>query len=122
MELKVRFFPLTASRLYVVADDYYQPYLEAQTEWIFYALQNVLSGVRAPTPSPTLNENLTQTITIISGIAAVRNDNLPLVSAQQSNELLREPSEYANKLNRVQAMLELTMGSRQIIASWRRTL
>jgi hypothetical protein len=30
--------------------------LEAQTESIVYAIQSVLSGVRSPTPTPTLNE------------------------------------------------------------------
>jgi protein SPA2 len=59
----------------------FQLYLQAQTESIVYAIQSVLSGVRAPTPSPTLNENLTQIITIVSSIVAVCNDNLPPASA-----------------------------------------
>jgi hypothetical protein len=94
----------------------FQPYLEAQTESIVYAIQSVLSGVRAPTPSPTLNENLTQIITIVSSIVAVCNDNLPPASAQQGNEILRELSEHANKLSEVQAMPEVTKESRQIMA------
>lgn len=48
-----------------------KPYLEAQIESIVYAIQSVLSGVRAPTPSPSLNENLTQIITIVSSIIAL---------------------------------------------------
>ena len=94
----------------------FQPYLEAQTESIVYAIQSVLSGVRAPTPSPTLNENLTQIITIVSSIVAVCNDNLPPASAQQGNDILRELSEHANKLSEVQAMPEVTKESRQIMA------
>jgi len=66
----------------MISDDYYQPYLEAQTKSI-YAIQSVLSGVRALTPSPSLNGNLTQIITIISSIIAVCNDNLTPASAQQ---------------------------------------
>jgi hypothetical protein len=93
-----------------------KPYLEAQTESSVYAIQSVLSGVRAPTPSPTLNENLTQIITIVSSIVAVCNDNLPPASAKQGNEILRELSEHANKLSEVQAMSEVTKESRQIMA------
>jgi hypothetical protein len=92
-----------------------KPYLEAQTEAIVYAIQNVLSGVRNPTPPPTLMENLTQIITIVSSIVAVCNDNLPPASSQQGSEILRELSEHANKLSEVQA-LEVTKETRQIMA------
>lgn len=93
-----------------------KPYLEAQTESIVYAIQSVLSGVRAPTPSPTLMENITQIITIVSSIVAVCTDNLPPASAQQGNEILRELSDHANKLSEVQALPEVTKESRQIMA------
>jgi len=93
-----------------------KPYLEAQTESIVYAIQSVLSGVRSPTPSPKLNENLTEIITIVSSIVAVCNDNLPPASAHQGNEILRELSEHANKLSEVQALPEVTKESRQIMA------
>jgi protein SPA2 len=93
-----------------------QPYLEAQTESIVYTIQSVLSGVHAPTPSPTLNENPTQIITIVLSIVVVCNNNLPPVSAQQGNEILRELSEHANKLSEVQAMLEVAKESMQIMA------
>jgi Zn-dependent oligopeptidase len=91
--------------------------LEAQTETIVYAIQSVLSGVRSPTPSlTTLNENLTQIITIVSSIVAVCHDNIPAGSAQQGNEILRELSEHANKLSEVQALAEVTKESRQAMA------
>ncbi|CCM03578.1 uncharacterized protein FIBRA_05714 [Fibroporia radiculosa] len=93
-----------------------KPYLEAQTEAIVYAIQSVLSGVRSPTPPPTLNENLTQIITIVSSIVAVCKDNLPPSSAQQGEEILRELGEHANKLSEVQAMPEVTKESRQVMA------
>jgi protein SPA2 len=93
-----------------------QPYLEAQTESIVYAIQSVLSGISAPTPSPTPNENLTQIIIIISSIVAGYNDSLPLASAQQGNDILRELSEHANKLGEGQAMPEVTKESGQIMA------
>ena len=96
--------------------DRYQPYLEAQTESIIYAIQSALSGVRAPTPSPSPNENLTQIITIVSSIVAVCNYNLPHTSAQQGNKILRELSGHANKLSEVQAMPEVTKDSRQVVA------
>lgn len=76
----------------------------------------MLSGVRSPTPSPTLNENLTQIITIVSSIVAVCNDNLPPATAVQGNEILRELSDHANKLSEVQAMPEVTKESRQVMA------
>jgi len=60
-----------------------KPHLEAQTKSIVNAIQSVLSGVRAPIPSPSLNANLTQIITIVSSIVTVCNDNLPPASAQQ---------------------------------------
>ena len=93
-----------------------QPYLEAQTESIVYAIQSVLSGVRTPIPAPTLNENLTQIITIVSSIVAVCSGNLPPVSAQQGTEILEQLSDHAQKLQDVQALPEVTKESRQIMA------
>ncbi|KAG9311997.1 hypothetical protein JVU11DRAFT_7269 [Chiua virens] len=89
----------------------YQPYLEAQTESIVYAIQSVLSGVRTPIPAPTLNENLTQIITIVSSIVAVCSGNLPPASAQQGTEILEQLSEHAKKLQDVQALPEVTKDS-----------
>ncbi|KAL4249268.1 hypothetical protein ABKN59_007261 [Abortiporus biennis] len=93
-----------------------KPYLEAQTESIVFAIQSVLSGVRSPAPPPTLNENITQIITIVSSIVAVCNDNLPSSSATQGREILRELTEHANKLSEVQALPEVTKEARQIMA------
>ncbi|KAG8221360.1 hypothetical protein J3R82DRAFT_1532 [Butyriboletus roseoflavus] len=91
-------------------------YLEAQTESIVYAIQSVLSGVRTPIPAPTLNENLTQIITIVSSIVAVCSGNLPPAFAQQGAEILEQLSEHAKKLQDVQALPEVTKESRQIMA------
>ncbi|KAH9914833.1 uncharacterized protein B0H18DRAFT_1125269 [Fomitopsis serialis] len=93
-----------------------KPYLEAQTESIVYAIQSVLSGVRSPTPPPTLNENLTQIITIVSSIVAVCKDNLPPASAPQGEDILRELGEHANRLSEVQAQPEVTKEARQVMA------
>lgn len=93
-----------------------KPYLEAQTDAIVYAIQSVLSGVRSPTPPPSLNENLTQIITIVSSIVAVCKDNIPPKHAQQGGELLRELDEHANRLSETQALPEITKESRQIMA------
>ena len=76
----------------------------------------MLSGVRSPTPSPTLNENLTQIITIVSSIVAVCHDNLPASQARQGDGILRELSEHANKLSEMQALPEVTKESRQVVA------
>jgi hypothetical protein len=73
-----------------------------------------ISTVQRLTPSPSLNENLTQIITIVSSIVAVCN-NLPPASGQQSNEILLELSGHANKPSEVQAMPEVTKESRQIM-------
>jgi len=35
-------------RLSIISDDYYLPYLEAQTKLIAYTIQSVLSGICAP--------------------------------------------------------------------------
>jgi hypothetical protein len=99
-----------------LTDTFHQPYLEAQTESIVYAIQSVLSGVRSPVPPPTLNENLTQIITIVSSIVAVCSDNLPPVSAKQGAELLRELGDHARKLSEVQTLPEVTKESRQVMA------
>ncbi|KAF5388773.1 hypothetical protein D9757_005617 [Collybiopsis confluens] len=93
-----------------------KPYLEAQTESIVYAIQSVLSGVRSPTPSPTLDENVTQIITIVSSIVAVCKDNFPPTSALQGDEVLRELSDHANRLSEMQALPEVTKESRQVMA------
>lgn len=90
--------------------------MEAQTESIVYAIQSVLSAVRSPTPSPSLNENLTQIITIVSSIVAVCKDNLPASSGQQGEEILQELSDHADKLSEVQAQAEVTKESRQVMA------
>ena len=116
-ELKVSFCCLLSRIIHsLFLCSFFQPYLEAQTESIVYAIQSVLSGVRSPTPSPKLNENLTEIITIVSSIVAVCRDNLPPASAHQGNEILRELSEHANKLSEVQALPEVTKESRQIMA------
>ena len=83
-----------------------------------YAIQSVLSGVRSPTPTPTLNENHTQIITIVSstGIVALCKDNLPAASRAQGEEILRELGEHANKLSEVQAQADITKESRQVMA------
>ncbi|OAX41205.1 hypothetical protein K503DRAFT_685940 [Rhizopogon vinicolor AM-OR11-026] len=93
-----------------------KPYLEAQTEAIVYAIQSVLSGVRSPVPPLTLNENVTQIITIVSSIVSVCRGNLPPGSAQQAAELLRELGEHARKLSEVQSLPEVTKESRQVMA------
>ena len=67
-------------------------------------------------PTPTLNDNLTQIITIVSSIVAVCKDSLPPSSAQAGNEILRELSEHANKLSEVQNLRDVTKESRQIMA------
>ena len=72
--------------------------------------------MRSPTPSATLNENLTQIITIVSSIVAVCKDNLPPASARQGKEILRELDEHANKLSEVQALPEMTKEARQTMA------
>lgn len=91
-------------------------YLDVQTGAIVVAIQSVLTGVRSATPSPSLNENLTQIITIVSSIVAVCKDNLPPNSVLQGNDILRDLSEHANRLSEVQALPELTKESRQIMA------
>jgi hypothetical protein len=93
-----------------------QPYLEAQSESIVYAIQSVLSAVRSPAPSPNLNENLTQIITIVSSIVAVCKDSLPSASLKEGNDILRELSDHCNKLSEIQAMPEITKESRQAMA------
>ena len=72
--------------------------------------------MRSPTPSPTLNENLTQIITIVSSIVAVCKDNLPPGSKQQGEGILRELGEHANKLSEVQAQADIAKESRQVMA------
>lgn len=93
-----------------------QPYLDAQSDSIVVAIQSVLSGVRSPTPPVTLNENITQIITIVASIVAVCKDNLPPGSGTQGRELLRQLSEHANKLSEVQTLPEVTKESRQVMA------
>ena len=72
--------------------------------------------MRSPTPSPTLNEDLTQVITIVSSIVAVCHDNLPPSHAQQGGDILRELGDHANKLSEMQALPEVTKESRQVMA------
>ncbi|KAJ7446536.1 hypothetical protein B0H11DRAFT_2162383 [Mycena galericulata] len=71
-----------------------RPVLEAQTESILYA---ILSGVRSQTPSPTLNENLTQIITI------QRNDILHELSEVQSLPKVTKDSRHSIHFNSIQS-------------------
>ena len=87
-----------------------------QSEAIVYAIQRVLSGVRSATPPSSLNEDLTQIITIVSSIVAVCKGSIPAISASQGSEIVRELSEHANRLSEVQSLPELTKESRQIMA------
>jgi hypothetical protein len=82
---------------------------------IVYALQGVLSGVGSSTPSPTLNENLTQIIEIVSSIVAVCYDGIPASQSQQGYDILRELSEHANKFIEMRALAEVTNESRQVM-------
>ncbi|KAH9962506.1 hypothetical protein BGW80DRAFT_1545542 [Lactifluus volemus] len=88
-----------------------RPYLEAQTESIIYVIQSVLLGMWSPTPSPTLNENLTQIITIMSSIVAVCHDNLPASQTRKGSDIQRELSEHANQLSEMQTLPEVTKES-----------
>ncbi|KAF8339451.1 hypothetical protein F5887DRAFT_1062721 [Amanita rubescens] len=91
-------------------------YLDVQTGAIVVAIQSVLTGARRAKPPPSLNENLTQIITIVSSIVAVCKDNFPPNSIQQGNEILRDFSDHANRLSEVQALPELTKESRRVMA------
>jgi len=93
-----------------------KPYLEAQTESIVVAIQAVLGAVRTSTPSPNLNENLTQIITIVSSIVAVCKDNLPPGSTAKGEEVLDELSDHANRLSEVQSQPDVSKEARQVMA------
>ncbi|KAF9648389.1 hypothetical protein BDM02DRAFT_3082236, partial [Thelephora ganbajun] len=96
-----------------------KPYLEAQSDAIVVAIQNVVNGIRSPTPPPTLGENITQIITIVASIVAVCKDNLPPNSVQQGREYLKQLSDNANKLSELQAGPPdtITKESRQVAKS-----
>lgn len=95
-----------------MSNNNFQPYLDAQSESIVYAIQNVLSTARNPIPSPSLNENLTQIITIVSSIVAVCKDSLPPSSTSSGTDILRDLSDHANRLSEVQNQMQsLTVGS-----------
>jgi len=53
-----------------------QLYLQTQSDTLIQAIQGVLSGIRSPTPSPELAENLTQIITTVSSIVALCKGSL----------------------------------------------
>ena len=80
-----------------------QPYLDAQSDAIIVAIQNVITGIRSTPPPPTLGENITQIITIVKSIVAVCKDNLPPNSVQQGREYLQQLVDNSGKLNEIQA-------------------
>ena len=53
------------------------PYLEARPNAIFITIQNTVTGVGCPTPSPTLGDTITQSITTVTSVVAICKDNLP---------------------------------------------
>jgi hypothetical protein len=99
-------------------DQFPQPYLEAQTEAVVFAIQSVLSGVRsAATPASALSENITRVITIVSSIVAVCKDSFPAASVPRGEQLLADLSEQANRLSEaLERGGELAKEDRQIVA------
>ncbi|THH32841.1 hypothetical protein EUX98_g1365 [Antrodiella citrinella] len=95
---------------------FHQRYLESQSEALIFSIQSVLSGVRDPTPPPTMNENITQIVTIVSSVVAVCKDNIRPDAAEQGEKILRELTEHAKSLSEIQASPEVTKEARQIIA------
>jgi protein SPA2 len=95
-----------------------QPYLEAQTEAVVFAIQTVLSGVRsASTPSSALSENVTRIITIVSSIVAVCKDSFPVGSSARGEQLLTDLSDQANRLSEaIERGGELSKEDRQVVA------
>ncbi|KAG8829878.1 component of the polarisome [Serendipita sp. 399] len=93
-----------------------KPYLEGQSEQLVQAIQGVLTAVRNPTPSPELNENVTQIITIVSSIVAISRDSLPQSSYDRGLVVLNNLSEHCNKLSEVQSERSVTKESRQVMA------
>jgi len=96
-----------------------KPYLEAQCESLVYAIQSILGSVRATNPAPSLDEHLTQIITIVSSIVAVCNESIPF----EGQDILRELSEHCDRLSEVQASMGggngnnvLNKETRQIVA------
>jgi hypothetical protein len=96
----------------------WQPYLEAQTEAVVFAIQTVLSGVRsASTPSSALSENVTRIITIVSSIVAVCKDSFPAGSGARGEQLLTDLSDQANRLSEaIERGGELSKEDRQAVA------
>lgn len=80
------------------------------------AIQAVLSGVRSPTPSPELAENLTLIITTVSSIVALCKGSLPASVAPNGQKILDQLSEHCNKLSEVQAMPSMTKEARGMMA------
>jgi hypothetical protein len=61
----------------------------------------VLASVRATNPTPSLDEHLTQIITIVSSIVAVCNDSVPF----EGRSILHELGENCDRLSEVQASM-----------------
>lgn len=80
----------------------------------------MLSGVRSAAPPPSLGENVTQIITIVSSIVAVCKDNLPAGASAgpggpTGQDIVRELSDHANRLSEALDG-ELTKEARQTMA------
>ena len=65
------------------------PYLEARSNAIALGIQNAVTGIRCPTPPPTLGGNIAQIITIVTSAVAVCKGSFPHNSMQQSREHLQ---------------------------------
>ena len=98
---------------------YLQPYLEAQSESITYAIQSVFTNIRSSKSTSALNESIAQIITIVASIVAVCKDSLPSSdphTTERGKEILAELSEQADRLSEVQNVQETSKEGRQAMA------
>ncbi|KAI0629100.1 hypothetical protein C8Q77DRAFT_1161751 [Trametes polyzona] len=95
--------PVVASPPRLLVGSRLQPFLDVQAEKLVGAIRDVLSGVRSRTPPPTLNENLSQIVMIVSGIIAVCEENFPVGIQEQGEAILRELGQHVDELSKIQA-------------------
>ncbi|KJA19997.1 hypothetical protein HYPSUDRAFT_217242 [Hypholoma sublateritium FD-334 SS-4] len=85
----------------------FHPYLEAQTESISAAIQNLHAGVNNPRARPTLTENLGEIIRIALDVIEAYDTNYS-ASTTRGIDIIRGLRDHTSKLEKIQALPEVS--------------
>ena len=67
-----------------------------------HAIQGLLTAIRGGSPTPKLDENLSQIITIVSSVLTILRANIPAPLHGESEPIMQDLQEFCDKLVELQ--------------------